>query len=396
MGPTASGKTALAMALYKQQPERFVLINVDSALIYRGMDIGTAKPTKAELEAAPHALVDIVDPAESYSVGNFLKDVTALIDQAHAENKIPVLVGGTMMYYRALLGQIDTLPASTDASRAYVQELYAKHTNQEVHALLAQIDPPAFSRLHYNDRQRVGRVLEVHYLTGKGISEISNNDSAVSKNLAPLTDKERSHKVKRSQAAIQAHRLLFNTPHYNLEDYLVDLEDLAPSDCLPLQNQDGLWEYKDAKGQEFTSKYRLVQFSLYNKDRAELHAEIDKRLADQVRDGLVEEVKALYDRGDLDLSMSSVRCVAYRQLWPHFSEGKDLDTCLQEVIYATRQLAKRQITWLRSWPLPFTQIPTYLSLEQKMAIVEKVLGFVAAQDADGSYRKPEPETTKAD
>lgn len=366
MGATASGKTRLAMALYKKNPARYDLINVDSALIYRDMTIGTAKPSPEELAQAPHALVDILDPAQAYSVGQFQKDVDALIKKSHAQGKIPVLVGGTMMYYRSLLGQIDELPSSTPESRAWIKELFATKGAQECHQMLEQIDPAAFKRLHPNDTQRVGRVLELYYLTGKSMSEISNNNSEENKHLSPLEKELRMRRINKK---------LFNTPHYNLEDYYTDFAQLTPELCLAPQNEDGLYLYHDVKGKTLTSQYNLLQFAMYNQDRAQLHADINNRLEQMREQGILAEVEKLYQRGDLNRDMPSVRCVGYRQLWDYFEGQVDLEQAFANIAAATRQLAKRQITWLRSWPLPFTQIPTNIPVAQQIAIIEKVLDF---------------------
>lgn len=372
MGATASGKTRLAMALYRKHPDKISLINVDSALIYRDMNIGTAKPTKAELEACPHTLVDILDPAESYSVGQFKTDVDLLIQQAHAKGKIPVLVGGTMMYYLALLGHIDELPASTTESREWVLKLQAENSPEACHSMLETIDPPAFARLHPNDTQRVGRVLEVYYLTGKGISEISQNNS---------TEKKYREALERKQRMRPINKKLFNTPHYQLEDYYKDFAALTSEDCLA-PHEDGNYIYQDIKGKILTSKYNLLQFAMYNQDRAELHADINNRLKDMVEAGIIDEVRSLYKRGDLNYDMPSVRCVGYRQLWEYFDGQVSLEQALENIAAATRQLAKRQITWLRTWPLPFTQIPTNIPVEQQIAIIEKVLEFAQARERE--------------
>ncbi|MFC6275998.1 tRNA (adenosine(37)-N6)-dimethylallyltransferase MiaA [Psittacicella hinzii] len=366
MGATASGKTRLAMALYAKHPDKFMLINVDSALIYRDMNVGTAKPTAQELEKYPHALVDILDPAESYNVGQFAQDVAKLIAQAHQTNKVPVLVGGTMMYYRSLLGQLDNLPSSTAESRAWVNELQQTKGNEYCHQMLEKIDPAAFKRLHPNDAQRVGRVLELWYLTGKGMSEISQNNSSENKHLSPLEKELRMRRINKK---------LFNTPHYELADYYTDFAQLTPDLCLAKQNTQGLYEFHDVKGNTLTSEYNLLQFAMYNQDRAALHADINNRLKDMVEQGIVEEVHKLYLRGDLNRDMPSVRCVGYRQLWDYFDGEVDLETALENVAAATRQLAKRQITWLRSWPLPFTQIPTNIPVDKQIEIIEKVLEF---------------------
>ncbi|RIY36741.1 tRNA (adenosine(37)-N6)-dimethylallyltransferase MiaA [Psittacicella gerlachiana] len=378
MGATASGKTRLAMALYKKNPEKYDLINVDSALIYRDMTIGTAKPSPEELAQAPHALVDILDPAQSYSVGQFQKDVDQLIKKSHQQGKIPLLVGGTMMYYRSLLGQLDQLPSSTEESRAWVNELFATKGNLECHQMLKEIDPAAFSRLHPNDSQRVGRILELYYLTGKSMSEISNNNSAENKHLSPLEKELRMRRINKK---------LFNTPHYNLEDYYTDFAQLTPDLCLANKNSQGLYEYHDVKGTTLYSKYNLLQFAMYNQDRTALHADINNRLKQMVADGIVAEVEKLYQRGDLNRDMPSVRCVGYRQLWDYFDGEVTLEQALENVAAATRQLAKRQITWLRSWPLPFTQIPTNIPVEQQIEIIEKVLNFALEQE-DSLCQKP--------
>lgn len=366
MGATASGKTRLAMALYAKYPQLFRIINVDSALIYRGMTIGTAKPSPQELASHPHDLVDILDPSESYSVGNFQTDVTNLINQYHSQKLIPILVGGTMMYYRSLLGDLDDLPSATVASRQWVLELQQNYGNDYCHQLLKTIDPPAYQRLHPNDHQRVGRVLEIWFLTGKGISEISHNNSSENKNLPPLA-KEQRLKPKNKQ--------LYNTAKYNLEDYLQDFNNLSSATCLARQDSQGNYRYHDAKGKHYKSQFNLLQFAMYNQDRDMLHLDIKNRLDDMFRDGILDEVKALYDRGDLDISMPAIRCVGYRELWDYFDGTVTLEQVKEHILQATRQLAKRQITWLRSWPQPFTQIHTNISVEQQMALVLKVLRF---------------------
>ncbi|EHR40239.1 MULTISPECIES: tRNA (adenosine(37)-N6)-dimethylallyltransferase MiaA [Alishewanella] len=276
MGPTASGKTALAIAL-KQQLQRAELISVDSALVYRGMDIGTAKPDATELAAAPHFLLDIRDPAQSYSAADFRQDALELIAAIRQRGNTPILVGGTMLYFKALLQGISSLPAADPAVRAELEAEAAVKGWQAMHQQLAQLDPVAAARIHPNDPQRINRALEVYRLTGQSLTALT---------------------------AQQAEPL----------------------------------------------PYQVRQFAIAPTDRAELHRRIEQRFLQMLAQGFEQEVRQLYQRGDLHPDLPSIRCVGYRQMWDYLAGGVDYDTMVSQGIAATRQLAKRQLTWLRSWP----------------------------------------------
>lgn len=275
MGPTASGKTALAMELY--QRELCEIISVDSALIYRQMDIGTAKPSIQEQARAPHYLIDILDPAQSYSAADFRQDAMGLMERIHSRGKIPLLVGGTMMYFKVLLEGISPLPSADPAVREKITQQAAQSGWQALHEELRLIDPVAADRIHPNDPQRLGRALEVYRITGKSLTELTR----------------------------------------------------AQGDSLD---------------------YRVHQFAIAPKDRSVLHQRIEQRFELMMQSGFEQEVRRLYMRGDLDPSMPSVRCVGYRQMWDYLDGKLSRDEAIYRGIVATRQLAKRQMTWLRSWP----------------------------------------------
>lgn len=276
MGPTASGKTALAIAL-KQQLQRAELISVDSALVYRGMDIGTAKPDATELAAAPHFLLDIRDPAQSYSAADFRQDALELIAAIRQRGNTPILVGGTMLYFKALLQGISSLPAADPAVRAELEAEAAVKGWQAMHQQLAQLDPVAAARIHPNDPQRINRALEVYRLTGQSLTALT----------------------------------------------------VQQAEPLP---------------------YQVRQFAIAPTDRAELHRRIEQRFLQMLAQGFEQEVRQLYQRGDLHPDLPSIRCVGYRQMWDYLAGGVDYETMVSQGIAATRQLAKRQLTWLRSWP----------------------------------------------
>jgi tRNA dimethylallyltransferase len=274
MGPTASGKTDLAIQLRKKYPVE--IISVDSALIYRGMDIGTAKPTVEELAQAPHRLIDILDPSEAYSVADFRQDALREMQAIACEGKIPLLVGGTMLYYKALLEGLSPLPAADPHIRQEI-ELQAQQIGWEgLHIELQQIDPISAARIHPNDPQRLSRALEVYRISGKTLTELTKT-----------------------------------------------------------------------KGEPIP--FRIKQFAIAPKDRAELHRRIELRFEKMVQSGFEEEVKALYARDDLHPDLPSIRCVGYRQMWEYLDGKGSLDEAIFRGVCATRQLAKRQITWLRSW-----------------------------------------------
>jgi len=275
MGPTASGKTALAIELAeKHQCE---IISVDSALIYRGMDIGSAKPSAAELARGPHRLLDIRDPSESYSAADFRKDALADIEQILSMGKTPLLVGGTMMYFKALLEGLSPLPAADEAIRSQIQAEAEAYGWETLHEQLREIDPVSAIRIHPNDPQRLSRALEVYRISGKSLTELTQTKSA------PLP-------------------------------------------------------------------YNVVQFAIAPRERSVLHNLIAQRFELMLQQGFIDEVRQLKARGDLHLDLPSMRCVGYRQCWQYLDGEFDYDTMVEKAVAATRQLAKRQLTWLRSWP----------------------------------------------
>ncbi len=280
VGPTASGKTAAALALADSlQPHGGAeIISVDSALVYRGMDIGTAKPSREELAAVPHHLIDTLDPLQSYSAAEFAKDATTLIRDIRARGKTPLLVGGTMLYMKALLEGLNDMPPADPEVRADIHARAARLGWPALHAELAQVDPQTAARLAPGDSQRIGRALEVWTATGQSLSSFHQNAKAA-----------------------------------------------APDWHIPV-------------------------ISLEPLDRAWLHQRIALRFDHMMATGFMDEVKALRQRGDLHPDLPSMRCVGYRQAWQGLDEGwSEADIC-ERGIFATRQLAKRQITWLRSMP----------------------------------------------
>jgi len=273
MGPTASGKTDLAIALMDDLPVE--LISVDSGQIYRGMDIGTAKPDAEALARAPHRLIDIRDPGERYSAAEFREDALREMQDITAAGKIPLLVGGTMLYYRALEYGLSPMPAADDELRAKLEAQAAETGWQAMHDRLASIDPAAAGRIHPNDPQRIQRALEVYELTGSTMTEL----------------------------------------------HALEVEQDFP--------------------------YELVKLSITPPQREILHERIARRFRTMMEQGFLAEVEALYNRGDLDLETPSVRTVGYRQLWQYVSGQSSLEEAIERGIIATRQLAKRQLTWLR-------------------------------------------------
>ena len=303
MGPTASGKTDLAMALCDHLP--CDIISVDSAMIYRGMDIGTAKPTAAELARAPHRLIDICDPAETYSAADFRRDALTAVAEITAAGRIPLLVGGTMMYFKALLHGMSDLPSANPQMREQLVQQAQLQGWEALHRELAALDPVAAGLIHPNNRQRLIRALEVQRLTGQPISSLwQAPPSAIAKATdANTTDNEDYTYVTRWQA------------------------DAGSS--LP---------------------YTVAQLAIAPQQRQILHERICQRFMTMLEAGLLSEVEGLMARGDLDPSMSSMRCVGYRQAWEHLSGHCDHAAFVGKGIAATRQLAKRQLTWLRKWP----------------------------------------------
>ena len=272
-GPTGSGKSDWAERFAAEHSVE--IISVDSALVYRGMDIGTAKPPRAVLERIPHHLIDILDPREAYSAGQFVQDCKRLIGEVRARGRIPLLVGGTMLYLRALLKGIAELPRGSEQLRREIDADAARLGWPALHAQLLQVDPEAAARIHPNDAQRIQRALEVCRLTGRSLSELQ--------------------------------RL----------------------------GQGALGE-------------PVLAWALNPQDRTVLHERIATRFKHMMQAGLLEEVRALYVRGDLSADAASMRAVGYRQLWVHLAGQCSLDEAVAQGIAATRQLAKRQLTWLRS------------------------------------------------
>jgi len=277
LGPTASGKTAAALALAAQRP--IEIISVDSALVYREMDIGTAKPTAEERAIAPHHLIDIVDPANAYSAAEFRADALRLTAEIQARGRLPLLVGGTMLYYKALTQGLNDLPAADPNVRAQLDADAARDGWPALHARLAAVDPATAARLAPNDSQRIQRALEVFMLTGEAMSTL----------LA------------------------------------------AP-----------------ARTDDAAADWRFVPIALEPSDRSVLHARIERRFDAMLENGFVDEVVKLRERGDLSPEMPSMRCVGYRQVWEYLDGAVDYATMRDKGVFATRQLCKRQLTWLRS------------------------------------------------
>lgn len=276
MGPTASGKTPLAIELVQKFPCE--IISVDSAMIYRGMDIGTAKPTKDILQIAPHRLIDILDPKEIYSAGQFCVDAVREIKDIHTKNKIPLLVGGTMLYFRVLQQGIAKLPLGNSSVRAQIKQRAEQEGWPALHAYLTSVDPKSAAHIQPRDTQRIQRALEVYMLTGKAISDWHGNETS------PLTN------------------------------------------------------------------YRVINICLMPNERKALHDRIKIRFTQMLEHGFIDEVKKLYERGDLSVDLPSIRSVGYRQAWEYLAGNLSYDEMCEQILAATRQLAKRQITWLRTWP----------------------------------------------
>jgi tRNA dimethylallyltransferase len=286
MGPTASGKTDLAVQISKYLPCE--IISVDSALIYKDMNICTAKPEPAVLACATHKLIDFLDPAESYSASQFRTDALVAINTAIAKGKVPLLVGGTMMYFKALLYGLADMPKANPQVRAEIEFEAAAKGWDVMHQQLAAIDPKAAQRLKPSDRQRLQRALEVYRLSGKTMTELHEQQS-------------RENKASNSQLA---------------------------KDC----------------------KFSPLLLAISPQDRAVLHQRIEQRFDQMIDAGFVAEVQALFQRGDLNEAMPSVRAVGYRQMWDYLQGKLSLDEARERGVIATRQLAKRQLTWLRGWP----------------------------------------------
>ncbi|WP_312816283.1 tRNA (adenosine(37)-N6)-dimethylallyltransferase MiaA [Atlantibacter subterraneus] len=298
MGPTASGKTALAINLRKTLPVE--LISVDSALIYRGMDVGTAKPGAEELAQAPHRLLDILDPAEAYSAADFRRDALKEMAKITASGRIPLLVGGTMLYFKALLEGLSPLPSANPEIRARIEQQAAEQGWDALHRELQEIDPVAARRIHPNDPQRLSRALEVFFISGKTLTELTQTSG----------------------------------------------------DALP---------------------YQVHQFAIAPASRELLHQRIEQRFHQMLASGFEAEVRALFARGDLHTDMPSIRCVGYRQIWSYLAGEVPYDDMVYRGICATRQLAKRQMTWLRGW-----QGVHWLDSEKPESALQEVLQVVGA------------------
>lgn len=276
MGPTAAGKTDLAIALH--QHLNADIISVDSALIYRGMDIGTAKPSAQELRRAPHRLIDICDPADTYSAADFVRDAKSAMAEIVAAGRTPLLVGGTMLYFKALLEGLSPMPPADPTIRAAIESAAAERGWPAMHAELAKVDPLSAARLHPNHSQRICRALEVFRVSGKPMSA---------------------------------------------------------------------WQTGGSGGVQ--DAYNWIQIAVAPQERSLLHQRIETRFDKMLELGFIEEVAALRGRGDLHEGMPSMRAVGYRQVWQYLSGECDLATMRERGIAATRQLAKRQLTWLRGW-----------------------------------------------
>lgn len=296
MGPTAAGKTDLALAIAGAFPVE--IISVDSALVYRGMDIGTAKPSADILQQYPHHLVDILDPTEAYSAGRFRDDARALMADITARGKVPLLVGGTMLYFKALQQGLSALPPADAEVRARLDAMASEHGLNYLHQRLNEVDPVAAARIHVNDPQRLQRALEVYEITGKSLTELT------------------------------------------------------------------------AQGDD-TLPYQVTKIIIAPFERAVLHQRIARRYRQMVDNGFIDEVKTLYQRGDCHPQLPSIRAVGYRQAWSYLDGDYDHETFVEKAIIATRQMAKRQITWLRAqddgiWfdsgeGLPETAVKQYLT-----------------------------------
>lgn len=298
LGPTASGKTALSLELATRLP--FEIISVDSGMIYRGMDIGTAKPSAAERAGVPHHLIDIIDPPESFSAAEFCQRANALIDAIYQRGKFPLLVGGTMMYFRALQQGLAVLPHADNDVRNLLLEKAASLGWQALYAELVQVDPLYASRIHSNDTQRIQRALEVYYITQSPMSSLMACTQ-------PNTD------------------------------------------------------------------YHFINIGLFPQNRKWLHQRIAERWTMMLEQGFIEEVEGVLSAWELTLSMPALRCVGYRQAYAYLKGEMNYADFVERGLAATRQLAKRQLTWLRTWP--DTQSVDCEKLTERakvIAIIEKI------------------------
>jgi len=298
MGPTAAGKTDLAVELVQRLP--CDIISVDSAMVYRGLDIGAAKPDAETLARAPHRLINLLDPSEAYSVSRFCADARAEMDQIVAKGRIPLLVGGSMLYFRALEFGLSPLPNADPEVRAELNREIEQRGLAQLHQELAQIDPPAAERIHSNDSQRIQRALEVWRLSGKTLTDLQQKKG----------------------------------------------------EALP---------------------FRLLKWALSPPDRAVLHQRIAQRFELMLKHGFVDEVRGLKARPELNLDLPSMRSIGYRQVWQYLEGELDEAAMLERGIIATRQFAKRQLTWLRSYPEVEFYDPAELDYE---ALLQQVKGLI--------------------
>jgi len=274
MGPTASGKSALAVDLARQAP--FEIVSVDSVQVYSGLDIGSAKPDSELMAEIPHHLIDVRDPGHPYSASDFRKDAIELVREIVGRGRIPLLSGGTMLYFKALKQGLADLPSADETIRQKFADFAAESGWPALHERLAVVDPVSAARINPNDPQRLQRALEVYEITGKSMTELQ----------------------------VQATR---------------------------------------------PCPFKLLEIAVIPPDRAELHQTIEKRFRHMLTRGLVEEVEQLYVRDDLNPSLPAIKAVGYRQVWDYLAGNTDYDTMVERAITATRQFAKRQFTWLRSW-----------------------------------------------
>jgi tRNA dimethylallyltransferase len=302
LGPTASGKTAAALAFSALHPVE--IISVDSALVYRGMDIGTAKPTAEERALAPHHLIDVIDPTESYSAAQFRDDTWRLVKEIESRGRVPLLVGGTMLYYMALTRGLNDLPEADPEIRAMLDSEAARDGWPSMHARLMSVDPETAARLAPNDSQRIQRALEVWMLSGRAMSSILKD---------PKNVRESTHE--------------------------------------------------------------FVPIALEPSDRSVLHGRIERRFDQMLEAGFIGEVETLRARGDLNKSMPSMRCVGYRQAWEYLDGETDYKTMRDKGVFATRQLCKRQLTWLRSME---TRIVVDCTKDDASASVSQALDRIIA------------------
>ncbi|VFP83197.1 tRNA (adenosine(37)-N6)-dimethylallyltransferase MiaA [Candidatus Erwinia haradaeae] len=301
MGPTASSKTELALAL--RQVARVELISVDSALIYKGMDIGTAKPPIEKGAVSSHRLVDIRDPSEVYSVAEFRRDAIVEMEKITQSGYIPLLVGGSMLYYKTLVDGLSSLPSSNLLVRQRIQSIAKKMGWKVLHETLCHIDPIAGQRIHFNDAQRLSRALEVFFITGCTLTELTK----------------------------------------------------IPKESLP---------------------YNIFAFAIAPKNRSLLSQRIEMRFSRMLQMGFEDEVRVLFERGDLYSHMPSIRCVGYRQMWCYLSGIIDHPTMIYQTVCATRQLAKRQMTWLRNLQMDIHWLDSdnlYIALETVLKILKETI-----------------------